>query len=270
MKIVLHHDRQRALSFGQDAARYDRARPSYPTAVIDALMAEKAARVLDVGCGTGKAARLLAARGADVLGIEPDERMAAVARSYGIAVEVATFEEWDPAGRRFDLVIAGQAWHWIDPSAGPRRAATLLPAGGRLAVFWNVGSHDAAARALIDEAYRRFAPRLAQGYVPLGHARAGNAEHMAAITATDLFETPELRSYVWEQRYSRDEWLDQLGTHSDHLPLPPAQFAALATAIGSVIDQLGGSITVHYQTDLILARRQEPQEQLPPSQQVSR
>jgi SAM-dependent methyltransferase len=218
-------------------------------------MAEKAVRVLDVGCGTGKAGRLFAARGANVLGIEPDERMAAVARAYGIPVEVATFEEWDPVGRLFDVVAAGQAWHWIDPSVGPRKAAAILPSGGHLAVFWNVGTHDAETRALLDEAYRTCAPALEKGYVPLGHARDGNASHMAAIASTDLFEALEFRSYAWEHRYSRDEWLDQLGTHSDHLRLPAAQFAALATAIGSVIDRLGGSITVHYRTDLIRARR---------------
>jgi hypothetical protein len=35
-------------------------------------------------------------------GVEVDERMADVARSYGIAVEVAAFERWDDAGRQFD------------------------------------------------------------------------------------------------------------------------------------------------------------------------
>jgi hypothetical protein len=32
----------------------------------------------------------------------------------GLEVEVAAFETWDPAGRVFDAVIAGQAWHWVD------------------------------------------------------------------------------------------------------------------------------------------------------------
>ena len=25
--------------------------------------------------------------------------------------------DWDPAGRRFDAVIAAQSWHWVDPLA---------------------------------------------------------------------------------------------------------------------------------------------------------
>lgn len=52
----------------------------------------------------------------------------------GFEVEVAKFEDWDAAGRRFDAVIAGQTWHWIDPVAGAagfaevyRRVDTGLP-----------------------------------------------------------------------------------------------------------------------------------------------
>jgi SAM-dependent methyltransferase len=91
--------RQRAVAFGSVADRYNRARPSYPTALIDDLMAQRPRSVLDVGCGTGTAGRLLAARECEVLGVEPDERMAAVAQSHGLAVEVTPFEMWDPKGR---------------------------------------------------------------------------------------------------------------------------------------------------------------------------
>jgi len=53
-------ERRRAVMFGAEAERYDRARPSYPTALIDDLDSSGPERVLDVGCGTGKAGRLLA------------------------------------------------------------------------------------------------------------------------------------------------------------------------------------------------------------------
>ncbi len=101
--------------------------------------------VLDVGCGTGIAARQFQAAGCQVLGIDPDERMAGLARRGGLEVEVATVETWDPAGRHFDTVIAGQAWHWVDPVAGAAKAAQALRPGGRLAVFWN--ACPASARA---------------------------------------------------------------------------------------------------------------------------
>jgi SAM-dependent methyltransferase len=235
--------------------RYDRARPSYPVALVDDLVSTKPNRVLDVGCGTGKAARLFAARGCQVLGIEPDERMAAVARSSGIPVEIATFEAWEASGRSFDLIVSGQAWHWVDRDVSTKKAGALLPAGGVLAVFWNRGTHDDRTRALMDEAYKLHAPALESGYVPLGHLNNTNAEDIAAIVATGSFAPAELRAYEWSAQYSRDHWVDQLGTHSDHLALPAEQLESLLEAVAQVVDQLGGTITVHYRTDLILARK---------------
>ncbi len=93
--------------------------------------------VLDVGCGTGIAARQFQAVGCRVLGVDPDARMVGLARRFGVKAEVAKFEDWDHAGQAFDAVIAGQAWHWVDPVAGAAKAAQVLRPVGRLAVFWN-------------------------------------------------------------------------------------------------------------------------------------
>jgi SAM-dependent methyltransferase len=224
--------------------------------LVDDLLAGKPARVLDVGCGTGKVARLFLARGCEVVGVEPDSRMAGVAESHGVRVEVARFEVWDPRDRMFDLVVSGQAWHWVDPSIGAQRAASVLKPGGRLAIFWNRGGHDAATQAALNQAYLRFAPALvAKESVPLANEPSDRSDDIAAIAATRLFAPCQLRSYGWAQRYSRDEWLDQLGTHSDHIALEPQQRAALLDAVGTAIDRLGGSITLHYETELISAQR---------------
>jgi SAM-dependent methyltransferase len=257
MESVLRENRRRAESFGKEAERYERARPSYPESMVDDLLASKPSRVLDVGCGTGKVARLFLARGCEVLGVEPDSRMASVARSLGIQVEVSTFEAWTPPHRMFDLVVCGQAWHWVDPSVGLRKAAAILPPGKWLAIFWNRGRFDPATAAAIDQAYLRFAPALATESGPLGNTPTDPARDIDAIAATHLFGPCQLRTYNWAQQYSRDQWLDQLATHSNHIALESEQLATLLDAVGSAIDRRGGSITVDYETQLISAQRIE-------------
>jgi SAM-dependent methyltransferase len=133
----LFRDRGRAESFGSIAEQYDRYRPSAPDALLDEFAALRPSRVLDVGCGTGKVARGLMERGLTVLGIELDERMAAVARAHGVEVEVEGFEDWDDGGRTFDLITCGDAWHWIDPVRGWRKIGQVLRPGGTVARFWN-------------------------------------------------------------------------------------------------------------------------------------
>lgn len=114
---------ERSKLFDQEAERYDRSRPTYPDAVIDELLGPEPGGldVLDVGCGTGIASRAMAGRGAKVVGVEVAPRMAEIARRHGIHVEVDAFEDWDAAGRTFDLITSAQAWHWLDCLSPPRR-----------------------------------------------------------------------------------------------------------------------------------------------------
>jgi SAM-dependent methyltransferase len=247
-----HTNRVRAESFGAVSLAYDRARPGYPAALVDDLLAGYPADVLDVGCGTGKAARLIAERGVAVLGVEVDERMAAVARAHGIPVEVGAFETWDAAGRRFDLIVSGQAWHWIDPERGPAKAAQLLRPGGLLAPFWNFSAPDADVRARLDEAYERIAPEITDRSVVRRGGPPTIPPIVEGLRAGGRFAEVELRRYAWDHYYGTAEWLDLIQTHSDHSTLPPAQLAALVEAVAEAIGDDG--LQVHYVTEAIFAR----------------
>ncbi len=237
------------------AVQYDRSRPSYPPALVDTLMEWSPRTVLDVGCGTGRASRLLADRGCDVVGVEPDALMAAVARDHGINVDAGTFEEWDPRHRTFDLLISGQAWHWVEPKAGVAKAASVLHPGGHLAVFWNRGHHDPDIATALDAAYERVAPSLTRPSAEIHPEHHAHDAHLGELASNRLFDTVEARAYLWEAVYGRVAWLDFVATQSEHVLLPAAQRAALLDAVGDVIDGLGGSIPFHFSTLLLTATR---------------
>jgi SAM-dependent methyltransferase len=251
---ALHADRGRAESFGEQAERYDRARPGYPPELVDALVAGGPRDVLDVGCGTGIVARALRARGCRVLGVEPDARMAAVARGHGVVVEEAAFEHWDDAGRRFDLVACGQAWHWVDPVRGAQRAAGVLRDGGLVGLFWNLGRPAGEAGAALAATYARLEPGLERHAVLLGHHDDRLEVTAAALGATARFDAPRIERWPWERTYATAEWLDQLVTHSDHAALPPERLERLLRAVAAALDRLGGGLTVRYDAALVSAR----------------
>jgi SAM-dependent methyltransferase len=106
--------------FSGASEQYARSRPSYPGALVDWVLAEAGVRpgdrVADVGCGTGIMTRLLAERGADVLGIDPNEDMLAEAQKAGGR---ATYRHGEAEATGLErgsvsLVTVAQAFHWLD------------------------------------------------------------------------------------------------------------------------------------------------------------
>lgn len=244
----LHRSRPLAESFGTDAERYDQARPAYPDDLVTRVIDGSPGRdVLDVGCGTGIASRQFQAAGCTVLGVDPDPRMAGLARDRGLPVEVATFEAWEPAGRTFDTVIAAQSWHWVDPEAGLAQAARVLRPAGRLVIFGHVFEPPAELAESFAAAYRRAAPDSPFANLParrpLEVYQAGYAQVADAIRATHRFDEPEQWRFDTPRTYTRDQWLALLPTTGGLTRLPPEQTAAILEAVGAAIDALGGSFT---------------------------
>jgi SAM-dependent methyltransferase len=252
---MLHADRTRAESFGALAELYDRARPSYPAALVDALLPDGALSVLDVGCGTGIGASQFAARGCRVLGVEVDARMAALAAAKGIAVEVAPFERWEDRGRRFELLISAQAWHWVEPTAGAARAAAVLVDGGMIGAFWNLGDPPAHVRERLVPIYTRLAPQLENRSVVLGSHQGRVDQTSVGLAACGAFEPAVESWFSWTKTYDAAAWIDFLRTHSDHQTLPPATRESLLGAVAEAVESVGGSFEMAHKTVLVSARR---------------
>lgn len=256
----IHQYRQVAESFGVDPDRYDRARPGYPDALVQRIVAASPGRgVLDVGCGTGIVARQFQAAGCTVLGVEPDARMAEFARRGGLEVEVATFEAWEPTGRSFDAVVAGQSWHWVDPVAGVAKAARVLRPGGRLAVFGHVGEAPPDVGAAFATAYRRVAPDSPfappQDRSLLDVYQAGYVKVGEQIRQAGGFGEPEQWRFDWQRPYTRQQWLDLLPTQGGLTRLAPDKVAEVLDSVGAAIDAMGGTFTMSYVTLAVTAAR---------------
>jgi len=98
------------------------ARPPYAPALYAHLLRLTSGRVraLDLGCGPGKVARVLADHFDEVVALDPSEAMIAT----GIAQDAGAHRNirWTRlrgedfgADERFDLVACGSAIHWMDP-----------------------------------------------------------------------------------------------------------------------------------------------------------
>jgi SAM-dependent methyltransferase len=247
----LYLDRTRADSFGAAARVYDAHRPRYPEELIDDLLMQTPQAVLDVGAGTGIASEQLLARGVNVLAVEPDPRMADIARNKGIRVEIGTFESWHPAERSFDVVVFGQSFHWVNPDIALPKAHRLLTSGGRLALMWNRLLPTQPTHSDLAEIYR--------DYMDPGSSLFGNAPNkhvdteqiIASITALGF--TVEERTYPRHAHYSTEHWLDLAFTYSNHLILAADKASELRARLAERIGSKG--VSVGGDTLLILATR---------------
>ena len=259
--------RDQRFVFDEVAELYDRARPSYPDALLDDIISFTGIRpggqILELGCGTGQATELFAQRGFSLICLEPGPNLAALARKRlasftSVEVVSSTFESWPCPEDSFDLVISAQAFHWLDPAIRLRRAAQALRRDAYLAVFGNKplpGSgpiHEA-----IQEAYARCTPSFSARLPGTG----SSAEKVPLETELDespWFTNVEVRYYPWSRDYDASTYVDLIQTQSDHRLLPAGELRTLTSAVWESINAQGGSVRVEYSARLILGRREAP------------
>jgi ubiquinone/menaquinone biosynthesis C-methylase UbiE len=128
--------------FTNRAEDYAKYRPSYPSAVIDRILAEFGNRSLviaaDIGAGTGISSRLLADRGVKVFAIEPNSAMKEVAEAHPLVeFHDGQAENTQLPDASIDLVTCFQAFHWFDPKPTLKEFARILNPQGKIALVWN-------------------------------------------------------------------------------------------------------------------------------------
>ena len=259
--------REQRLVFGEVAELYDRVRAGYPDAAIDDVIGFAGAdgprlRALEVGAGTGKATVGFAARGLEILALEPNVAMAGVARRNcqpfpRVRIEAVSFEDWPAAAGGFGLVFCAQAWHWVRPEARYRKAAQALSPGGTLALLWHrTRWQGGPLRDDIAELYRRLVPDLYRqrpGFPGLC-TRVDDGQSSAEFRESGLFRGITVRTYPWSATFTADSYIDLLLTQSDHRLLAEDTRTQLLGSVRQVIADHGGEIVVPHDTLLVMGR----------------
>ena len=241
--------------FNTAATLYEEVRPEYPEKLIQDIVdlsgLNDHSRILEIGCGTGKATRPFAERGYELVCLDIGVDMIAVAKEKlkafsNVSFVTEAFEGWE-SGEKFDLIISATAFHWIDPEVRYLRASEVLGSKGFLAVFSNQHARkDEGFFAEVQDLYDRYYPLPTEN-------RPTHATHFPGVEA---FQDPIKRVYPWTRTYSSQQYIKLLNTYSDHIALPDKNKRLLFEGIVNLSEtKYDGQITKHYAAVLDLRKK---------------
>ncbi len=217
----------RAASFGPTAAAYARARPGYPVSAVDWLLPSGAARVLDLGAGTGKLTTALVARGLEVVALDPSRPMLAELRRACPSAEAleGRAEAIPLADGSVDAVVVAQAWHWFDAERAAVEIARVLRPGGTLGLVWNT-------RDKTVEWVTRF-----ERVVDCGDSPA----YDGVPVVPPPFGGDEAVTFPWELPFDEAALLDLTASRSAFLVLPGPARATMLEGVRDLFDEIASA-----------------------------
>jgi SAM-dependent methyltransferase len=234
------------VDFGRTSSDYAAHRAGFPDAFFQRLVREgllrPGVRAVDLGTGTGTVARGLARHGGTVQALDVSASMLDAARRLateaGLRIDFlqAPAERTGLPSGAFDLVVAGQCWHWFDRPAAAREAARLLAPGGRLVIAhfdWLplTGNVVEATEALIDT----FNPGPPPPYIGFGHG-VGLYPQWFRDVAEAGFTGLESFSFDVSTPYTHEAWRGRLRASARvGASLPPDAVARFDAALAALL-----------------------------------
>lgn len=145
-------------NFSEQSAGYNRYRPTYPQELYDLIFSHCSQfdSALDCATGTGQVAKVLSEKFTKVYATDISQNQLAEAyQAPNIRYSVQRAEKTNFPNQTFDLITAGQAYHWFDFEAFGHEVSRLLKPGGIIAV-WTYGllRLDDVITPLLDSFYK--------------------------------------------------------------------------------------------------------------------
>jgi SAM-dependent methyltransferase len=219
----------RRLTFGAHADEYERARPEWPEAAARWLVPEGADLVVELGAGTGKLTRAVAALDVRVVAVEPDRRMLAVLRGLGLEGVEGSAEAIPFADGVADAVVAGSSLHWFELELALPEIHRVLRPGGRFAFAWNHRDDRHAAIARMGAAVYAAQSRT-RG------PRWRSREWAAELTAARLFRDVEQAQFEHVHELPREALRDHLMSYSGVAALTEDERKPVFSEVAAVLD----------------------------------
>ncbi len=162
------------IRFSDKVAYYAKYRPTYPDGFIPLLTEQVGLSpqsvVADVGSGTGISSEPFLKLGCTVFGIEPNDKMRAVAESSlriypNFHSRNGTAESTTLNLHEVDFVLAAQAFHWFDVASARKEFQRILKPNGMVILVWN---ERKVGIPFLDE-YENFLQRFGTDYKEINH-----------------------------------------------------------------------------------------------------
>ncbi|HVM97272.1 MAG TPA: class I SAM-dependent methyltransferase [Candidatus Acidoferrales bacterium] len=250
-----------SIDFGQAADDYARHRPGFPVRfyerVLEYGVGASGQAVLDIGCGTGTLARGFAERSCRVVGLDPSPEMLhqaqALAREEGFSVDyVRSWAEHLPfRDASFDVICAGQCWHWFDrPRAAAEVFRLLRPGGVAMLAYFTYLSDPGTIGQISEEVLLRFNPTWpaagSEGRFPFFVDDLTGA----GLTQVDVFE------FVVDVPLSHAAWVGRMRACNGVILMSPENAAAFDSELSELLRQrFADPLSIPHRIYTILARR---------------
>ncbi|NKY42559.1 class I SAM-dependent methyltransferase [Nocardia cerradoensis] len=244
------------LHFDIHAEVYDRARPPYPAVLWAELqdlgVLRPGIRAIDLGAGSGLATGPLLETGASVDAVEPGRALAdRLRRRWPAAVvHVDTVEHVELPTNFYDLAVAATAVHWFDLEVVMPKLHHALRPRGHFAVWRNAFGDPTVSITPFRERVAHIVARRETAEPRRVYGELDTQAWAARLTASEHFETRHIRHFPWSIDMRTDQIHDLFTTFSNWTP---AEVDEAARAV----DELGGQVTEHYVTPLIVLRSNE-------------